>query len=71
MVGISGAVVAEVGILSGYESVWGLAGWTGKAFAFDEGGDIVIVDTANGQVTQVIEETSQAWWGAGVRTLIF
>jgi hypothetical protein len=68
---VTGAVVAEIGVLSGYASVWGLAGWTDKAFAFDAGGDIVIVDTTSGQVTQVIEETSQAWWGAGVRTLIY
>lgn len=68
---LSGAVIAEIGVLSGFTSVWGLAGWTDKAFAFDAGGDIVIVDTNTGQVTQVIEETSQAWWGAGVRTLIY
>ncbi|MFH1530830.1 MAG: hypothetical protein ABIK09_08885 [Pseudomonadota bacterium] len=47
---VTGAVIAEVGVLSGYASVWGLAGWTGKAFAFDASGDIVIVDTATGQV---------------------
>ncbi len=68
---VTGAVIAEVGVLSGYESVWGLAGWTGQAFAFDSGGDIVIVDTATGQVEQVIGETSQSWWEAGVRTLIY
>jgi len=68
---VTGAVLAEVGVLAGYDSVWGLAGWTDKAFAFDASGDIVIVDTSTGLVTQVIEETSQAWWGAGVRTLIY
>ncbi|MBM4371034.1 MAG: hypothetical protein FJ098_05230 [Deltaproteobacteria bacterium] len=67
----TGQVLEEIGTLSGYDDVYGLAGWTGKAFAFDEGGAVLIVDTATGAVVQVIEETSEPWWGAGVRTLIF
>ncbi len=67
----TGQVIKEVGPLSGYGSVFGLAGWTGKAFAFDEGGDIVILDTSTGKVLEVLQETNEQWWGAGVRTLIF
>ncbi len=67
----TGKVLGEVGPLTGYASVWGLAGWTDKAFAFDAGGDIAIVDTTNGQILELLQESTQPWWGAGVRTLIF
>ena len=67
----TGQVIKEVGPLNGYSTVFGLAGWTGKAYAFDAGGDILLVDTATGQTTEVLYETNQPWWGAGVRTLMY
>ncbi len=65
----TGLVQQEIGPISGYGAVWGMAGWTGKAFAFDAGGDVLVVDTTNAKVT-VIAETGKAWWGAGVKTEI-
>lgn len=56
--------------ISGYSEVFGLAGWTGKAFAFDSSGDVLVIDTATGAVS-VAAHTEYSWWGAGVRTEIF
>jgi hypothetical protein len=64
---LTGKVVAEIGPITGYSDVWGLAGWTGKAFAFDAGGAILLVDTTTATV-KLIKQTPHAWWGAGVRT---
>jgi len=64
---LTGQVIAEIGPITGYSDVWGLAGWTGKAFAFDASGAILLVDTATAQV-KLIRQTPHAWWGAGVRT---
>lgn len=64
----TGAVQSLVGDL-GYDAIWGLAGWTNSAFAFDESGAILRVDTSTGQVT-LLANTGHAWWGAGVRTVI-
>ena len=66
---LTGAVLSEIGPISGYANVWGLAGWTTRAFAFDSSGEILQVDLVNGLVT-LVASTNNSWWGAGVRTLI-
>ena len=63
----SGSVVNQVAELTGFSSVYGLAGWFGKVFAFDASGTILDVDTATGTVT-VIQTGGPSWWGAGVKT---
>jgi len=66
----TGKVTGQVSPFAGYGSVWGLAGWSSQAFAFDSlTGDILIIDLATGGIDQTLE-TSQAWWGAGVRTYL-
>ena len=51
-------------------SVWGLAGWNEKAFAFCSDGVIIIVDVDTGAVLQVnhLYEGELSWWGAGTVT---
>lgn len=63
----TGAVLSEVRTFNGYRGVWGLAGWAEQAFAFDEKGDILVIDLATGDVERTIK-SGRAWWGAGVRT---
>lgn len=62
----SGAMVSTVAELSGFSSVYGLAGWFGTVFAFDSSGTILEVDTASGAVN-VIQTGGPSWWGAGVK----
>ncbi len=66
----TGAVVREVGEMTGLSLVYGLAGWTGRAMAFDESGKISIVDTKTGEVLKTITTVPKKWWGAGVQTVI-
>jgi hypothetical protein len=63
----SGALINQVAQLSGYGSVFGLAGWFGKVFAFDASGTILEVSMITGNVT-VIQSGGPSWWGAGVQT---
>ncbi|MBM4370473.1 MAG: hypothetical protein FJ098_02415 [Deltaproteobacteria bacterium] len=65
----NGHVMAEVGPITGYSGIFGLAGWAAKAFAFDKGGDVILVDTATGAV-ELLHATGLSWWGAGVRTVL-
>jgi hypothetical protein len=62
----SGALVNQVAELTGFTSVFGLAGWFGTVFAFDSSGTILEVDTTTGVVT-VIQTGGPSWWGAGVK----
>lgn len=66
----TGHVTAEIGRLDGFSTMYGLAGWTDRAFGFDESGAVVVVDTTTGKVVNVIQNTPKKWWGAGVRTYI-
>lgn len=66
----TGAVIREVGEMKGLSLVYGLAGWTGRAMAFDESGEIAIVDTKTGEVIKTITDTPKKWWGAGVQTVL-
>ncbi|MFH1532374.1 MAG: hypothetical protein ABIK09_16745 [Pseudomonadota bacterium] len=65
----NGKIMAEIGPISGYTGIFGLAGWASTAFAFDKEGDVILVDTTTGQV-QVLHQSGLSWWGAGVRTVL-
>lgn len=65
----TGAVLQEVGPITGYVGIFGLAGWTGRAYAFDKLGDVLLIDTATGAI-QVLHDTDTKWWGAGVATRV-
>jgi len=66
---LTGTALGEVGTLTGYTSTYGLAGWDGAIFAFDESGDVLLVDPNTGTF-EVINETTYAWWGAAVGTVL-
>ena len=63
----TGAVLSEVGPITGYNSVFGLAASASSAFAFNSSGHILEIDLSDGSTT-VIKTTSHSWWGAGVTT---
>jgi len=63
----TGKVLQDIGPITGYVGIFGLAGWTEKAFAFDKTGAVAVIDTATATVN-VIHETEISWWGAGVAT---
>ena len=65
----TGQVTSVVAALAGYTQVWGLAGWSGRAYAFDASGDVLVLDLSDGKVIAK-KKTGKAWWGAGVRTVI-
>ncbi|MGB0592112.1 MAG: thrombospondin type 3 repeat-containing protein [Myxococcota bacterium] len=65
----TGAVDYEISAIGNYSNVWGLAGWLGRAYAFDSSGDVLRIDLATGVVTTALE-TNHSWWGAGVATQI-
>jgi hypothetical protein len=64
---MTGAVKSEIGVLTGYSAVYGLAGWQGAVYGFDASGKVLKIDTTSG-ATSVIATTTNAWWGAGVST---
>lgn len=66
---VSGRVTQVIATLDGYRTVFGLAGWAGRVYAFDEGGDVLVIDLATGGITARVA-TGKAWWGAGVRTVL-
>ena len=66
----TGKVLKEVGQLPGYTSMFGVAGWNDRVFAFDETGKILVLDIDDGKVLKEIVDTNEAWWGAGVPTVI-
>jgi len=65
----TGLVTSVIAPLAGYSDIWGLAGWAGRVYAFDSGGDVLVIDLATGTVTAK-KATGKAWWGAGVRTVL-
>jgi hypothetical protein len=67
---LTGAVQSQVGPVTGYHSLYGLAGWSGEVYGFDASGAVVQIDIANGN-TSLIAQTANPWWGAGVSTRIF
>lgn len=56
-------------VLDGYQAIYGLAGWRGKLFAFDESGAVILVDLETRQ-TQVLSDQRIRWWGAGVSSVL-
>jgi hypothetical protein len=68
----AGGVIRELGPISTYSSIWGVAGWSGKFFGFDESGAVLQIAISGGAAPTVttIHSTSIPWWGAGVRTVI-
>lgn len=65
----SGSILASVGPIGSYDQVWGLAGWTGRAYGFEAGGKVLVLDLATGAIITE-KDMNLAWWGAGVRTVI-
>ena len=63
----TGKVLMEIGPIGTYNGIFGLAGWTDKAFAFDKTGDVLVIDTSTAEV-KLLHETEMSWWGAGVAT---
>lgn len=66
---LTGNALAEITTLDGYTSTYGLAGWEGAIFAFDESGAVLLVDPNTGAV-ELINDTNTTWWGAGVGTIL-
>jgi hypothetical protein len=66
---ITGAVQGEVATVTGYSSIYGLAGWQGSIFAFDASGAVLRIDPATGDVT-LLQATPHSWWGAAVVTVL-
>ena len=56
--------------LDGYDAVFGLAGWRGLLFAFDESGAILRIDLERLTFEELSNE-GIPWWGAGVSSLIY
>jgi hypothetical protein len=65
----TGMVLDEIATTVGYTLLYGLAGWEGKIFGFNEGGEVLEIDPMSGQV-QVVADTNYAWWGAGVFSVL-
>jgi hypothetical protein len=66
----TGAINAEIVPIKGFTKVYGLAGWTDRAFAFDETGSVLVIDTVLGKVITAIQTVDKRWWGAAVRTTL-
>ncbi|HRI08435.1 MAG TPA: MopE-related protein [Nannocystaceae bacterium] len=66
---MNGNVVKDISTLTGYSTVYGLAGWEGKIFAFNSNGAVILVDPMNGTFMNV-KMTANSWWGAGVYTVL-
>lgn len=63
---VTGHVVDDIGPITGYTGIFGLAGWTDKAFAFDKTGAVLLIDTNTTEV-KLLHDTEISWWGAGVK----
>ena len=64
---ITGAMLQEVGSLTGYGSVYGLASDGTDVYGFDSSGAIVKLNLETGDA-EVAAQTGHSWWGAGVTT---
>jgi hypothetical protein len=62
--------IEDVAVLEGYTGIFGVAGWRGELFAFDSSGVVLRVDLNTSEVT-VIFDQNEAWWGAGVSSVIY
>ena len=61
--------IADVVVLDGYQKIYGLAGWRGSLFAFDETGVVIMIklDTLEIRALSVQQER---WWGAAVSSIL-
>ncbi len=67
-----GTVVEEVGAMTGYSQIFGLASDGETAYAFDAGGTILALDPLTGISTVALPAgQGKSWWGAGVTTRYF
>lgn len=66
---LTGQWLEEVAVLDGLGGVYGLAGWSSRAYAFDSSGAIRIIETTTGAVVNTIVEAPVSWWGAATPTL--
>ena len=62
--------ITDIVTLSGYQRIYGLAGWQGKLFAFDESGVVLQIDLRDRTVIMIAND-GQAWWGAGVSSVLY
>jgi hypothetical protein len=65
----NGMVQNELATLVGLTTIYGLAGWEGKIFAFNSGGQVIEVDPSDGSY-MTVANTNYQWWGAGVFTIL-
>lgn len=65
----TGAVQSDVAVTTGYNGLFGLAGWANGIFGFNVGGQIISISPKTGEV-KLIKTTEHAWYGAGVYTVI-
>ena len=61
--------IEDVLTLEGYQSVYGLAGWRGRLFAFDESGAALVINLETLEVTEMMTQ-GERWWGAAVSSVI-
>ncbi|MFO0744474.1 MAG: hypothetical protein U1F43_02225 [Myxococcota bacterium] len=66
----TGAIASVIGPIGHYTAIYGLAGWYEMAFAFDEDGDVLSIDTDTGAVDLIGHKPGVYWWGAGVKARI-
>jgi hypothetical protein len=64
------SAVNDIVILNGYQRIYGLAGWRGQLFAFDESGAVLLVNLQTMDVS-IISDEGQMWWGAGVSSILY
>ena len=65
----NGMVLDNLATTVGYTSLFGLAGWQGKIFGFNSGGQVIEINPENGTVTEVAD-SPHSWWGAGVFSVL-
>lgn len=65
-----GSALSELATVTGYSTIYGLAGWSGSIFAFDQTGAVLRIDPGNGDVETIHANAGVAWWGAGVGTIL-
>jgi hypothetical protein len=56
--------------LNGYLAIYGLAGWRGFLYAFDETGAILKINLQT-KAIQRLNNDPKPWWGAGVSTILY
>ncbi|MEE2644916.1 MAG: thrombospondin type 3 repeat-containing protein [Myxococcota bacterium] len=65
----NGFQAEDLVVATGYTSIFGLAGWRGALFAFDESGVVLRYDFESGEL-RIVNEQNHPWWGAAVSTVL-